>query len=211
MDISKLNAFIVKAKRATYVGGGEKADASRLGSHDLTFQDSDWCYLDSYFGGRDFLGQEAVWLMGEPVWAMSYYGYILRPDLFDGERAGQTIKAALTAMYTEGRFLGGSAWALYGPVGGRCCAFQGQGGYPCSGCGSLCAGLFRRLGARIGLKAPSRPPSPGPSADAAGRLRPARSGRLCRTCPLQCRASCHCRPWKCAASIQVRCRSAWRP
>jgi Domain of unknown function (DUF5680) len=115
MKIDDLNAFIVKAKRATYVGSGERAEPSRLGSHDLTFQDGDWSYRDSYLGDTDFLGQEAVWLKGEPVWAMSYYGYILRPDLFDGERAGQTIKAALTAMYTEGRFLGGFEWE--GPHG----------------------------------------------------------------------------------------------
>jgi hypothetical protein len=115
MKIDDLNAFIVKAKRATYVGSGERAEPSRLGSHDLTFQDGGWSYRDSYLGDTDFLGQEAVWLKGEPVWAMSYYGYILRPDLFDGERAGQTIKAALTAMYTEGRFLGGFEWE--GPHG----------------------------------------------------------------------------------------------
>jgi Domain of unknown function (DUF5680) len=115
MNIDDLSAFIVKAKRATYVGDGEIAEPSRLGAHDLTFQDGDWSYRDSYFGGTDFLGQEAVWLSGEPVWAMSYYGYILRPDLIDGERAGKTIKAALTAMYTEGRFLGGFEWE--GPHG----------------------------------------------------------------------------------------------
>jgi Domain of unknown function (DUF5680) len=115
MDISELNAFIVKAKRASYVGGGEKAVPSRLGSHDLTFAEGHWSYRDSYFGGTDFVGQEAVWLGGEPVWAMSYYGYVLRPDLIDGERAGQTIKAALTAMYEVGRFLGGFEWE--GPHG----------------------------------------------------------------------------------------------
>jgi Domain of unknown function (DUF5680) len=115
MKIDDLNAFIVKAKRATYVGSGEKAEPSRLGSHDLTFSEGNWSYRDSYFGGTDFLGQEAVWLKGEPVWAMSYYGYILRPDLIDGERAGETIKAALTAMYTQGRFLGDFDWE--GPHG----------------------------------------------------------------------------------------------
>jgi hypothetical protein len=111
MDHAELNSFIVRAKRASYVGDGAKAEPCRRGSHDLTFADDSWSYRDSYFGGTDFLGQETVWLSGEPVWAMSYYGYILRPDLIDGERAGQTIKAALSAMYKEGRFLGGFEWA----------------------------------------------------------------------------------------------------
>lgn len=110
MDIIALDRFIVLAKRQTYVGDGVKAVASRTGAHDLTFADGDWSYRDSYFGGTDFLGQETVWLRDEPVWAMNYYGYILRPDLIDANRAGTTIKAALSAMYGEGRFLGGFEW-----------------------------------------------------------------------------------------------------
>lgn len=46
---------------------------------------------------------------------VSYYGYILRPDLIDAGRAGATIKAALRALYQEGRFLGGFEWV--GPHG----------------------------------------------------------------------------------------------
>ena len=41
---------------------------------------------------------------------MNYYGFIIRPDLIDGERAGSTIKAALSTMYRAGRFLGGFEW-----------------------------------------------------------------------------------------------------
>jgi hypothetical protein len=110
LDIAGLDRFIVQAKRQTYVGGGVRAEPSRTGAHDLTFADGDWSYRDSYFGGTDFIGQESVWLRGEPVWAMNYYGYILHPDLIDAHRAGDTIKAALSAMYAEGRFLGGFEW-----------------------------------------------------------------------------------------------------
>lgn len=115
MNIDALNGFVVEAKRETYVGGGASAASSRLGSHDLTYGRGDWTYRDSYFGGTDFLGQETVWFGDTPVWAMNYYGYIVRPDLFDGARAGETIKAALSAMYAEGRFLGGFEWT--GPHG----------------------------------------------------------------------------------------------
>jgi len=94
----------------TYIGNGERAAPSRPGSHDLVFADGAWSYRDSYFGGTDFIGQEAVWLDGEPVWAMNYYGYILRPDLIDASRAGATIKVALSTMYAEDRFLGGFHW-----------------------------------------------------------------------------------------------------
>ncbi|MBI4923478.1 MAG: hypothetical protein HY834_17200 [Devosia nanyangense] len=110
IDLGVLEGFIVRAKRATYVGDGQRAEPSRAGSHDLAFADGVWSYRDSYFGGTDFIGQEVVWLSGEPVWAMNYYGTILRPELIDAARAGLTIKAALSAMYAEGRFLGGFEW-----------------------------------------------------------------------------------------------------
>jgi hypothetical protein len=113
--LADLEAFVVRAKSATYVGSGAAAESSRLGSHDMTFASDEWLYRDSYFGGTDFLGQETVWLRAEPVWAENYYGYILRPDLIDATQAGATIKAALSAMYQEGRFLGGFDWA--GPHG----------------------------------------------------------------------------------------------
>jgi hypothetical protein len=110
VDLAELNLFIVAAKRATYAGGGGKAEPSRPGSHDLVFAQGPWRYRDSYFGGTDFIGQEVAWRGEDPVWAMNYYGYVLRPDLIDAFRAGETIKAALSAMYAEGRFLGGFEW-----------------------------------------------------------------------------------------------------
>ena len=107
MDVDELAAFIVRAKAATYVGNGEHAEPSRLGSHDLRFSDGDWAYLDSYFGGTDFIGEEVVYFEGKPVWAMNYYGHILRDELITAAQAGQMIQASLSKMYREGRFLGG--------------------------------------------------------------------------------------------------------
>ena len=102
-----LEKFIVAAKAATYVGNGASRVPSRTGAHDLGYERDGWHYLDSYFGGTDFLGQETVWYLGEPVWAMNYYGRILRPDLIDAAGAGRVIKASLSALYAQGRFLGG--------------------------------------------------------------------------------------------------------
>ncbi|GAA2231756.1 DUF5680 domain-containing protein [Streptomyces amakusaensis] len=101
-----LESFIVRAKSATYVGGAGKIAPVRSASHDLEYREDDLVYRDSYFGGTDFLGQETVHLAGRPVWGMNYYGYLLTEDL-DAFTAGETIKTALTALYAEGRFLGG--------------------------------------------------------------------------------------------------------
>lgn len=107
IDVNALNAFIVRAKAATYVGNGEHVAPCRAGSHDLRFTDDEWSYHDSYFGGTDFIGEEVVYFAGRPVWAMNYYGRILRDDLLTGAQAGQMIKASLSRMYKESRFLGG--------------------------------------------------------------------------------------------------------
>ena len=77
------------------------------GSHDLRFEDGAFAYLDSYFGGSDFLGEEVVYYQGTPAWAMNYYGRILEPTLITAAQAGQVIQASLSAMYKLGRFLGG--------------------------------------------------------------------------------------------------------
>ena len=107
IETTELNTFIVRAKAETYVGGGEHSAASRMGSHDIRFSDGEWAYHDSYFGGSDFLGEEVVYFASRPVWAMNYYGRILRIDLLTAAQAGEIIKASLSRMYKEGRFLGG--------------------------------------------------------------------------------------------------------
>ncbi len=106
INLEQLNAFIVRAKSATYIGDGQPVEPCRLGAHDLRFSDEAWSYHDSYFGGTDFIGEEVVYLDDKPVWAMNYYGRILRDDLLTGAEAGQMIKASLSRMYKEGRFLG---------------------------------------------------------------------------------------------------------
>ena len=106
-SLQQLKQFIVWAKAATYVGSGEKAESCRPGSHDLKFQEGAFSYLDSYFGGTDFIGQEVVYYADEPVWAMNYYGRILEPEKISAAEAGQIIKESLSLMYKEGRFLGG--------------------------------------------------------------------------------------------------------
>ncbi len=103
----ELNRFIVKAKAATYVGDGEECLAYRPGSHDLQLHDGKFSYLDSYFGGTDFIGQEVVYYEGTPAWAMNYRGYILEPELITPAEAGRIIKESLSELYKENRFLGG--------------------------------------------------------------------------------------------------------
>lgn len=105
--LQALHSFILQAKAATYVGSGDPSESSRPSSHDLRYTQGDFAYLDSYFGSADFIGEEAVYYRGLPVWGENYYGRLLRPDLIRAEEAGQVLKESLFKMYAEGRFLGG--------------------------------------------------------------------------------------------------------
>jgi Domain of unknown function (DUF5680) len=104
-NLPALTRFIITAKKATYIASGTPAGSSRAGSHDLTYEAPPYSYRDSYFGGTDFIGQETVWLNAEPIWAMNYYGYILRPDLITPTQAGNILKAALSQPHAQGRLL----------------------------------------------------------------------------------------------------------
>ncbi len=101
---TELRAFIVEAKRATYAAGVEGESGPRPGTKDIPWTKGGWSYLDSYYGGIDFLGQEAVWLDGKPVWGMNYYG---RTDVaLSGPDLPRFLKAALLAMPTEAPYRG---------------------------------------------------------------------------------------------------------
>ena len=58
-------------------------------------------------GLTDFCGQEHVCFKGEAVWSQAYYGFLTKPDLFDGRKTVEVLRAALGSMYGQGRFLGG--------------------------------------------------------------------------------------------------------
>jgi hypothetical protein len=109
-----LEEFIVEAKAAAYVGNGSPEGQSRVSSHDVGYQRAPWRYLDSYFGGTDFLGQEVVWRDDLPIWAMNYYGRILDDSAIDAVIAGSIIKESLAALYRQGRFLGGFEYTAKG-------------------------------------------------------------------------------------------------
>jgi len=107
LDLNELTTFVVRAKTASYAGDGATLLPYRLGSHDLQFLDGDWAYHDSYFGGTDFIGQEIAYYRGVSIWGQNYFGRILRDELMTGEEAGRMIKESLSALYAQGRFLGG--------------------------------------------------------------------------------------------------------
>ncbi|MBE5802753.1 MAG: helix-turn-helix transcriptional regulator [Clostridiales bacterium] len=93
--------FLARASKETYAGYGEEAAASRPASHDYHYQEEDWLYIDTWLGGQQFAGEEAVWKDGQPVYAMNYCGRVLGSDF-----SGDFLKAALRGAPDERPFRG---------------------------------------------------------------------------------------------------------
>ncbi|MBN2853323.1 MAG: hypothetical protein JXQ23_11370 [Clostridia bacterium] len=75
--MKELTEFIVKAKKNTYASGLGKVESSRRLSTDLYYRENEYEYADSYFGAKEFSGQEVVYRDNLPVWSMNYYGKII--------------------------------------------------------------------------------------------------------------------------------------
>jgi hypothetical protein len=100
--------FLIEAKKHTYAGGAEPAPSTRPASHDLSYERGDYYYHDTYLGGLDFAGEEAVWQAGEPLWSMNYYGRMLAGEI--PEAFGDFLKAALSAVPPEAPFRGPASY-----------------------------------------------------------------------------------------------------
>lgn len=74
---SEAICFLIEAKKNTYAGDGPKIDSSRRQSIDLSFSKDNFIYLDSYYGGQHFLGEEVIWRNGNIYWGMNYSGRVI--------------------------------------------------------------------------------------------------------------------------------------
>jgi len=78
MDLNKLANFLNEANKSTYANAdAPKVKASRLRSEDYHFEKDGLIYHDTYFGSRDFMGEEIVYENDKPVWGANYFGFVL--------------------------------------------------------------------------------------------------------------------------------------
>ena len=101
----RLLDFLLRAKRSTYAAKAAECTPSRPNSHDLSYAEGDYLYLDTYLGGERFSGEEAVWFNGTPTWAMNYSGRVL-----DGRFNGDFLKHALLLVPAERPYRGPEAY-----------------------------------------------------------------------------------------------------
>lgn len=76
--------FLIKAKQSTYAGKGSETVSTRPNSHDLIYQEDNYMYYDTYLGGEQFSGEEALWIDNIPFWSMNYMGRVIG-DNFSGD------------------------------------------------------------------------------------------------------------------------------
>ncbi|MDD7793578.1 DUF5680 domain-containing protein [Clostridium sp. 'White wine YQ'] len=80
----KVIEFLCKAKKKTYAGRGAEVEPSRPSSHDLRYIEGNFKYIDTYLGGRNFAGEEAIWQEDVPIWSMNYIGRVLSEEFSGG-------------------------------------------------------------------------------------------------------------------------------
>lgn len=72
--LQNLHAFLARATKATYAGGGKETDSWRPGFKEMDYREEEWYYRDSYTGFLKSWGQEVVWLNEKPFWTYLYGG-----------------------------------------------------------------------------------------------------------------------------------------
>lgn len=101
IDPKELENFLNEANKSTYANkDAPKAFPTRLKSEDYHFEEGNLVYHDTYLGSKDFIGEEVVYKDGEPVWAMNYYGFILKPDA-STEEVYDFLRQALMEDYDD--------------------------------------------------------------------------------------------------------------
>ena len=110
-DLGQLIAFRLEANRNTYAAFMNETASTRLDSHDYTYSSGDYTYYDTYVGGEQFAGQEAIWYHGKARYAMNYLGRVLGQQ-FSGNFLKEALRQADTAMpyrgpkfYQSGQYL----------------------------------------------------------------------------------------------------------
>lgn len=89
-DISRLIDFRLEANVNTYAAYMNETASTRLDSHDFSYSNGPYTYHDTYVGGEQFAGEEAIWLDGKSQYAMNYMGRVL-----DQRFSGDFLKEAL--------------------------------------------------------------------------------------------------------------------
>lgn len=100
-DMREIIAFRLEANINTYAAFMNETDSTRLDSHDFRYERGDFVYHDTYVGGEQFAGEEAIWKSGKAVYAMNYMGRVLGEN-FSGNFLKEALRNADNKMPYRG-------------------------------------------------------------------------------------------------------------
>lgn len=100
-DLKETIRFRLEASRNTYAAFMNEVNGTRLDSHDFHYENGRYIYHDTYVGGEQFAGEEAVWKDGKAAYAMNYLGRVLG-DAFSGNFLKEALRSADEAMPYRG-------------------------------------------------------------------------------------------------------------
>jgi transcriptional regulator with XRE-family HTH domain len=92
-DLDQLIDFRLEANKNTYAAFMNETTSTRFDSHDYQYTNGPFIYHDTYVGGEQFAGQEAIWKDGKAVYAMNYLGRVLK-DKFSGNFLKEALRKA---------------------------------------------------------------------------------------------------------------------
>ncbi len=78
-----------------------ETDSTRLDSRDFTYTNGPYTYHDTYVGGEQFAGEEAIWYEGKSKYAMNYMGRVLNQN-FSGDFLKEALRQANKKMPFRG-------------------------------------------------------------------------------------------------------------
>lgn len=101
MNHEELKKFLKAANKATYANkNATKSSSLRPSSEDYHFEQDNLVFHDTYFGSRDFIGEEMVYKNGKPIWGMNYCGFVTNPEI-STEEAYSILRPALMQEYDD--------------------------------------------------------------------------------------------------------------
>ena len=100
-DLDELIDFRLEANVNTYAAFMNEVDPTRPASHDFRYEKGRYMYHDTYVGGEEFAGEEAVWKDGVTVYAMNYMGRVL-DEGFSGNFLKEALRTADRKMPYRG-------------------------------------------------------------------------------------------------------------
>lgn len=100
-DIQQLIEFRLEANVNTYAAYMNETESTRYDSHDFTYSRGSYTYHDTYVGGEQFAGEEAIWYEGKSQYAMNYVGRVLGQQ-FSGDFLKEALRQADVNMPYRG-------------------------------------------------------------------------------------------------------------